>query len=535
MIALPTQLLSPVSVPVFASFIFLGAISSQAQTNRTWVGTAANSAFADTANWTPDSAWAGSDVLTFDGSESGDLNLTYSADQSQEVLYDFAASQTGAVTVQLNSSTDRTFTMGAAKDDVIIAVAAGAGHVTFDGDANTGALMNITLGGAAGPYYIENEGSLEFGENTTLTGSAGSGYSLEIIGPSQTTFRGSLSVGLSLGGGSVAVLDGATFTSELALSINSGQVDFTTVDSIAGANSGWRAIRVGNSTGDGALRYIGTADAEIARGVQIGNGKGPVMSGSATIENDSATGKLVFSNAAFNSPWGPTTVARTLTLGGSNSLDNEIEGVIANNSTPAKGGVVSVIKADAGKWILSGTNTYTGATIVEAGTLALGGAGSISDSAGVMVDAGATFDVSALTGGFILESGQWIGGDGTVSGDLNLDSGAFLIFDAVVTLMVTGDVTLDDTFGVASLLSSDGSAVDWSSVAGGVYTLIDNDSDFSNITNFGAEDAYDLGDGRSAYFQNGSLQLVVVPEPSSYALLGGLLALGCVMSRRKLD
>ncbi|MGZ0655448.1 hypothetical protein ACWPKS_07550 [Coraliomargarita sp. W4R72] len=172
---------------------------------------------------------------------------------------------------------------------------------------------------------------------------------------------------------------------------------------------------------------------------------------------------------------------------------------------------------------------------MEAGTLAIGDGGSIGNSAGVMVDAGATFDVSALTSGFILESGQWIGGDGTVSGDLNLDSGAFLIFDAVATLMVTGDVTLDDTLGVASLLSSDGSAVDWSSVAGGVYTLIDNDSDFSNITNFGAEDAYDLGDGRSAYFQNGSLQLVVVPESSSYALLGGLLALGRVMSRRKCD
>ena len=31
---------------------------------------------------------------------------------------------------------------------------------------------------------------------------------------------------------------------------------------------------------------------------------------------------------------------------------------------------------------------------------------------------------------------------------------------------------------------------------------------------------YDIGDGRSAYFAEGSLQLVVIPEPAA-ALLGG--------------
>ncbi|MGZ0655447.1 autotransporter-associated beta strand repeat-containing protein [Coraliomargarita sp. W4R72] len=542
MIALPTKLFSSASAPVFASFVFLAALSSQAQS--VWEG-AVNSDLQNLNNWAPSTAWGGGSVLRFDGTQSGDLDLTYSTGQGQRVLYEFTAAQTDDVGIRLTDATSRTFAMGFDDGDTAISIAAGAGHVFFDGDADLEKQMIVTFGsGATGhrDFYIQNEGTLEFGAYTTFKqGSSSGNHRIHLTGGGVTTIRGVIST-LGSGGGliveddSTLILDDSRYSSNQLLTIAQGLVEFTTSESVAGANVGYQPIVIGNNVaaGQGTLRYTGTTDTTVSRRIQIGNGVGSdSQTGSATVENSSTTGKLVFNNATFNAVQ-TGFAARTLTLGGSNAMDNEITGVIADNDT-GNGATVAVIKADAGKWILSGTNTYTGATLVEAGTLAIDAAGSISDSAGVMVDAGATFDVSALTGGFILESGQWIGGDGTVSGDLNLDSGAFLIFDAVVTLMVTGDVTLDDTFGVASLLSSDGSAVDWSSVAGGVYTLIDNDSDFSNITNFGAEDAYDLGDGRSAYFQNGSLQLVVVPEPSSYALLGGLLALGCVMSRRKCD
>ena len=64
-------------------------------------------------------------------------------------------------------------------------------------------------------------------------------------------------------------------------------------------------------------------------------------------------------------------------------------------------------------------------------------------------------------------------------------------------------------------------AVDWSSIATGTYTLITGTLDDTNLDNLGLTNAYDLGDGRSAYFQSGSLQLVIVPEPRA-ALLGGI-------------
>ena len=71
-------------------------------------------------------------------------------------------------------------------------------------------------------------------------------------------------------------------------------------------------------------------------------------------------------------------------------------------------------------------------------------------------------------------------------------------------------------------------------MANGVYTLIDGGTiDFTNISNVGIGEAFDLGGGKFAYFQSGSLQVVVVPEPGTYALIGGMLALGYVMVRRR--
>jgi hypothetical protein len=61
-----------------------------------------------------------------------------------------------------------------------------------------------------------------------------------------------------------------------------------------------------------------------------------------------------------------------------------------------------------------------------------------------------------------------------------------------------------------------------------------------NISNFGQNQATGLGDGKSAYFQQGSptssLQLVVVPEPGMLALAGiglGLATLSFKTYRRR--
>jgi hypothetical protein len=156
---------------------------------------------------------------------------------------------------------------------------------------------------------------------------------------------------------------------------------------------------------------------------------------------------------------------------------------------------------------MTGTNTYLGDTSVATGaSLALA-------------------NTCSLTSNVVVQAGARIGGPGTLSGNLSLADTAKFYFYAVnvapenyVSMQVAGTVSLDPSFGVASLVGgSRGEVVPWASYSDGTYTLIANPSgDFSHINNFGSANAFDLGDGRAAYFQNGGgLQLVIATSAVS--------------------
>ena len=91
---------------------------------------------------------------------------------------------------------------------------------------------------------------------------------------------------------------------------------------------------------------------------------------------------------------------------------------------------------------------------------------------------------------------------------------------------VGGAVTFSDpsTFGVDDIVGLD------SSVAEGTYTLIAGTVNTTGLANLGPSNAYNLGSGKSAYFQQGSLQIIVVPEPTGLAVLGSLAAAGIIVS-----
>jgi hypothetical protein len=73
-----------------------------------------------------------------------------------------------------------------------------------------------------------------------------------------------------------------------------------------------------------------------------------------------------------------------------------------------------------GTLTLNATNTYSGITRVDAGTLALGSSGSIGTSSGVSLANGARFNVTTAAGGFILGGAQTLTGGGTVTGDVTI-------------------------------------------------------------------------------------------------------------------
>src|SRR5690606_2676417 len=90
-------------------------------------------------------------------------------------------------------------------------------------------------------------------------------------------------------------------------------------------------------------------------------------------------------------------------------------------------GAGALTKTGSSKVTLTGANTYSGNTIISAGTLALGSGGSIASSPNITIANGTTLDVSAIS--FSLGASQTLirnstSGSGSVNGSMTLASGA---------------------------------------------------------------------------------------------------------------
>ena len=192
--------------------------------------------------------------------------------------------------------------------------------------------------------------------------------------------------------------------------------------------------------------------------------------------------------------------------------------------------------ANAGTFIFSGTasgtttlsTAFSGAGSFQkesASILAL--SGSSFFGAGTQITAGGLLVTGSIGGGLVDVSGTAsIGGPGRIGGDLNLQAGAEFSFVPGNTLAVTGSATFGG-FGVDDILGLTSSTPD------GTYTLMSGLINFANVSNVGASNAYSLGGNKSAYLQQGSLQLVVVPEPSVFIVgIAGLWAAVAAIRRR---
>lgn len=370
-----------------------------------------------------------------------------------------------------------------------------AANVTQSGTAS---LRNLTLGGSntgdntLGSIY-GNSGSFA---NTLTKSNAGTWV---ITGANNYTGSTIVNQGVlrvtgsgTLGGTSGSTLDANNiwFTSGNA----NGTIEFETNSNLGLADQ----IRFRNTSGTagtgGNLKYIGTTAQIVSKAIQCDTSVG------VRLTSNSEGGSVDFSGS-----WAAVTSARPIYLGGTGTGDNKISGNISSN------GAGSLTKLDTGKWILSGTNTYTGATTVSAGTLLVTGA--LGNSAVGVSNAGTAF-----------------GGSGSLAGSLTLNVGTlFYVADLSDPLLVTGTVSLYSGFGVDDL-----AGLTWSGVNNGTYTLIGGTLGagvFDSLAHNSLGSAYDIGGGRSAYFQQGSLQLVVIPE-SSTALLGGLGLLAMLRRRR---
>ncbi|MFA6287437.1 MAG: autotransporter-associated beta strand repeat-containing protein [Opitutaceae bacterium] len=224
-------------------------------------------------------------------------------------------------------------------------------------------------------------------------------------------------------------------------------------------------------------------------------------------------------------------------------------------------------KASTGKLTLSAANTYTGDTTISGGTLALASTGSISSSAAIKVGASGIFDVSAVSG-YTLSSGQTLRGAGSVTGAVVAGSGSTLAggIDTSTVGTLTFGSTLDVTAATVSLkLNSTGGTFDviasngltlgntailsladigpgvWSGTS--TFTLLNNTSGtgvIGTFLNLAQGSTINLGSNAFVISYTGgtgndvTLTLASIPEPSTYAVAFGILALaGASFQRRR--
>jgi autotransporter-associated beta strand protein len=242
-----------------------------------------------------------------------------------------------------------------------------------------------------------------------------------------------------------------------------------------------------------------------------------------------------------------------------------------------------VNKAGTGTWTLSGANTYTGVTNINAGRLAVAATGTISGSTSINVSGGATFDVSAVPGGFTLGGTQSLtGGAGTnaglisgilvadtnaivapgigagnrgtlsISSDFWLNSGAHLALDLAGTVAGSGYDQLVVTGGNITLAGDlAGSALSFTPAFNDVfYIMLNNGAGSTTGTLGGVADggslfigaqefkvSYTSDFGGAGFVVGGSgndVALMAIPEPGSAAvLLAGLGVLGGLRRRKR--
>ena len=265
------------------------------------------------------------------------------------------------------------------------------GTVNFDGSATAGSATITTNNGATTNF----SGSATGGSATFITNAGGT---VDISG-------------LTSGGMTSGSIEGAGNYVLGANTLTTGSLNTSTqVDGvISGAGGGLTKVGTGTLTLTGTNTYSGATT--ISAGTLAISGFGSIASSSVVTVD--ATFDISAAAVPFN--------AITTLAGGSSGVVNlGGNGLVLTNASTEFAGVIQGtggLEVFSGTQTLSGVNTYSNATQIDAGgTLALKGAGSIASSAFVSFSApNATLDISQTTSGTSVRGLGSPGGSGIVA------------------------------------------------------------------------------------------------------------------------
>ena len=234
-------------------------------------------------------------------------------------------------------------------------------------------------------------------------GGGSGGYAVDLqVGAGTYTNKGtgSLTGGKGgAGGKSGAGFGGNGGAGGAGLGIDASNVTVKNSGSIAGGNGGGGGVGgAGNGAKGAAGAGVDVGVGGTVTGVTIVNG-GTISGGTAAAP---AINILNGSSVTFTSSNATSGLKGNIAVNGALTLSQTANSTtIANVITDGAGGAGGVkVKATGGNVVtLSGKNTFSGATTITAGTLALSGTGSIADSKEVELATGGKLDISQTTSG----------------------------------------------------------------------------------------------------------------------------------------
>ena len=325
------------------------------------------------------------------------------------------STDTGNDSVTLAGASNGGVNLGGGNNTLTLVSGASAGGALDGGTGGTNSLIltGVTNGSVDGSQLADFATATKNGAGTWSLAGTTSG-----LNAAWTIQQGVLSVAndASLGAGSLTINGGAEFLATAttggtrAVTISGAGADIDVVYgstyTLGGVVSGaaGTSLNVNNGRDSGILAFTADNSSTLASDINLYGGtvyagvSGALGTGTIHVYDPDlvlASGVTVANPFDLHSTF---TVEQDSGTGG-------ISGVISE-STAGSG----IIKSGAGTLALSGVNTYTGATTISTGTLALVGAGSIAASSSV-VDNG-TLDISGAAAGTSIKS---LSGSGAVA------------------------------------------------------------------------------------------------------------------------
>ncbi|MBK8036101.1 MAG: autotransporter-associated beta strand repeat-containing protein [Verrucomicrobiaceae bacterium] len=471
--------------------------NTASQINQLKLGTGVNTLNANTVNIGTGSRDIGS--ITFN-SGTGSVVLR-AADGTSRAAFNMG---TGGATTGVGGAQGNTFDVTGHNADLLLdAVTIGTQNRnsdlsnTFSFDTGTLDMTSLTMS-TKGTNGSTTTSTLNIGGGTVLSGAwtlatatgAGSAIATANLTGGTVTLSGNINRGTDAGGGGTATgtvnLDGST------LNMSGNNIGSATNQVVFNAKSGGLSnlneLNGGGTltkTTAGVLTMSGTNSYTGLTDIQAGEVKAGSTTGLSGGSIYSVAASSILSLNGFSSNVGglsgagtvqnASATAANLILGANNGSPS-VSGVVIQDGTG--GGALSLIKQGTGTATISGTNTFSGKTTIESGSISVATVDAATTAQPLGTNAALDLGVAATSSGTLI----YTGAAGTLGKDINaLGNGSDTIQNSGSGLLtLSGTLTKDGTTlnlnGGASGINVTGAIVGTSAssdlvIAGGVVTL----------------------------------------------------------------